>query len=102
MVLWSMGSCAPNTGLTTLNSNMVKVTKLSASAAVAANGSANITFDISSLSGKTIIGQCINKVSATDSINYITLMTFYSDNAVRVASSKAQTVTVYALFFYIG
>lgn len=97
-----MGSCASNTGLTNINSNMVKVTRLSASAAVAAGGSANITFDISSLSGKTIIGQCIDKAAATDSINYITLMTFYSENSVRVASSKAQTVTVFALFFYIG
>ena len=81
---------------------MVKVTRLSASAAVAANGTANVVFDLSSLSGKTIIGKCIDKAAATDSINYITLMMFYSEDSVRVASSKAQTITVYALFFYKG
>ena len=88
------------TDISELNSNLVKAVKLSGSVSVSANGTGDIEFDISSLSGKTIIGHSIDSASATNSINYITMMTPYSNTKVRVGSSVAQTVTVNMLYFY--
>ena len=84
-----------------LNSNLIKVVRLSASTEVTANQNANILFDISSLSDYTIIGHSIERVSASGTINNIVRCLFYSDNGVRVTSTSAQTITVYGLFFYI-
>lgn len=88
--------------ISTLNSNLVKAVKLSGSVSVSANGTGDIEFDISSLSGKTIVGHSIDSVSATNSINYITMMIPYSDTKIRVGSSTAQTITINMLYFYKG
>lgn len=93
-----MGCCASNTGLT----NSIKAIKLSGSLSVSANTAEDMDIDISSLSGKTIVGHSVDSVSATSSINYITVLMSYTNTRIRIISSVAQTVTVNMIYFYKG